>query len=273
MSFNFLPRDEGAFMLYLSVFFLTLLSTTPSFSLSPSSEKILSVHYGTTKEDALIFYHNGRVAHIPAAKKHLLTTSLSQKQKTFLTSQPFSSPEDLEQYSPSILESPQEVEKLFQNMRPDFNEKSQCYNRAHIWAYEWRTEKNLFTSKAWLFFTPQYIRKYKFDWWFHVAPYVHVISNNLVKERLMDKKYARSPLKLKEWTDIFIKDKSHCPMVNKYSDYADYPESSPCFVMKSSMYYYRPLDLEDRELKEKTKERWLGSEVIEAYLDGFNIVY
>jgi hypothetical protein len=260
-------------MLNLSVFFLTLLYSISSFSLSLSSEKIHSVHFGTSKEDALIFYSNGSVAHVPAAKKHLLTSSISEKQKKFFTPNTHSFSRDQAPYSPSLLESALEAEKLFQGMRADFDEKSQCYNRSHVWAYEWRTEKNLFTSKAWLFFTPQYIRKYKFDWWFHVAPYVHIFSNNVVKERLMDKKYARSPLKLKDWTDIFIKDKSHCPVVNDYSEYADYPESSPCYVMKSSMYYYRPLDLEEKELTEKIKQRWVGSEVVEAYRDGFNIVY
>jgi hypothetical protein len=260
-------------MLFISVFILTLLPLNYSQAFTPLQEKILSVDFGTNEEDALIFYSSGKVVHIPAAKKfsteninHGISKSLSEYKKKFQQNG------EIEKYSPSILESFDEAKKLFDEMRSDFDVKSQCYNRAHVWAYEWRTEKNIFSSKMWLFFTPKYIRKFKFDWWFHVAPMVHIINQNSVRERVMDKKYAKTPLKLKEWTDIFIKDQSDCPVINSYSDYADYPESSFCYVMKSSMYYYRPLDLEEIDFTHVTKQRWNGAEVINAYFDGFNII-
>jgi hypothetical protein len=263
-------------MLFLSLFLLTLLSTSHSFANPLIQEKIVSIHQGEKGENALIFYSSGRVVHIPAAKKHLLSSlkiSPQKKLKNFTTSDNSSSINmTSESYSPSILQSFEEAAKLFQETRSDYDEKSQCYNRAHVWSYEWRTEKNIFSSKVWLFFTHEYIRKYKFNWWFHVAPSVHVIHKNTVKERIMDRKYAKSPLNLKNWTDIFIRDQSHCPIVDQYSHYADFPESGSCFVMKSSMYYYRPLDLEEIELKGKTKQRWIASEVVDAYLDGFNMV-
>jgi hypothetical protein len=263
-------------MLLLSVLFLTFLSSSHSLANTLIHEKILSIHNGEEAEDALIFYSSGRVAHIPAAKKHLYSSQELDKHKKWkkITTSDISRsiPMTNGPYSPSILQSFEEAVRLLQETRSDYDEKSQCYNRAHVWAYEWRTEKNIFSSKVWLFFTPQYIRKYKFNWWFHVAPSVHVINKNAVKERIMDRKYAKSPLKLKEWTDIFMRDQSHCPVVDQYSHHADYPESGSCFVMKSSMYYYRPLDLEEIELKGKIKERWEAPEVIDAYLDGFNVV-
>ena len=104
-----------------------------------------------------------------------------------------------------------------------------------------------------------------------MAPMVHVVVNNEVKERVMDIKYAKGPLKLKQWTDIFMRDNADCPVVEKYSDHANYPESGSCFLMKSSMYYYQPVDLEQLELTGIGKSRWLAPEVKHAYLEAFDI--
>lgn len=174
-------------------------------------------------------------------------------------------------YSPSILKDINQARNYFYEQRADAHKESQCYNRAHIWSYEWRIKHNFYSSKAWLFFTRKYIRKNKFEWWFHVAPTVHVVINNEVKERVMDGKYARGPINLKQWTDIFIRDSSHCPVVEKYSDHANYPESGSCFVMKSSMYYYQPVDLEQLELTGISKTRWLEPEVKHAYDEAFHV--
>lgn len=121
------------------------------------------------------------------------------------------------------------------------------------------------------FFTRKYIRKYKFEWWFHVAPMVHVVHDGEVKERIMDIKYSKGPLKLKQWTDIFMRDSAHCRVVDKYTDQANFPESGSCFVMKSSMYYYQPIDLELLEVQGQEKMRWLEPEVRHAYMDAFQV--
>src|SRR5690606_5817297 len=131
--------------------------------------------------------------------------------------------------------------------------------------------RNLYSSKAWLFFTKKYIRKYKFEWWFHVAPMVHVVIDGEVKERVMDIKYARGPIKLKTWTDIFMRDRSDCPVVQKYSDHANYPESGTCFTMKSSMYYYQPIDLEKLERHQIEKNSWNAAEVQQAFMDALDV--
>jgi hypothetical protein len=172
-------------------------------------------------------------------------------------------------YYKSVLPSIRDVEDLFNTGRKDFIEDSQCYQRAHVWAYEWR-KKNVYPSKTWIFFTRQYIRKYNFDWWFHVAPSVHVMMSEGIKERILDIKYATTPLKLKSWTDIFIRDGSNCPVVDKYTDQADYPESSSCFVMKSSMYYYQPFELELKEVNGIEKSIWVKDEVARSYFEAFN---
>jgi hypothetical protein len=174
-------------------------------------------------------------------------------------------------YQPSILKSLDEARSFFYDARSPAKEESQCFNRAHVWTYEWRTKRNLYASKVWLFFTRKFIRKYKFEWWFHVAPMVQVVTDGAVKERVMDVKYARGPIKLKQWTDIFMRDNADCPVVQKYTDHADFPESGSCFVMKSSMYYYQPIDLELLESQGLTKTRWQEPEVKHAFMDAFDV--
>ncbi len=174
-------------------------------------------------------------------------------------------------FNPSILKDLDQAKSFFHEARIDAKEESQCFNRAHVWTYEWRTKKNLYASKAWLFFTRKFIRKHKFEWWFHVAPMVHVVHEGKVRERVMDIKYANSPIKLKHWTDIFMRDNADCPVVENYSDQALHPESVSCFLMKSSMYYYQPVDLEQLEITGLAKSRWLEGEVKQSYLEAFDV--
>jgi hypothetical protein len=125
--------------------------------------------------------------------------------------------------------------------------------------------------KSFIFFSKKYIRKFNFDWWFHVAPLVHVVNKNKIEERVMDIKYARGPRKMKEWSDIFMKDDSQCLIINQYSDFADWPESSNCYIMRTSMYYYQPLDMENLEKFGYEKNRWIESELQGAYAEAFNL--
>lgn len=173
-------------------------------------------------------------------------------------------------YNPSILKSVNEAQALF-NEAPYKQKESQCYNKAHIWAYEWRTKHKVYSSKIWIFFTRKYIREYEFEWWFHVAPYVHVVVGDQVKERVMDRKYTKGPIKINDWSNIFMRNSAKCPVVDKYTDQADYPESAHCFLMKSSMYYYQPVDLEKLEQDGTVRTRWIYPEVKHAYQEAFDI--
>lgn len=269
------------------------------FSLSAYADteiktQIHDIDVGMGNDVPLIFLTSGQVVSFPVGKKtdlDLLREGL-QKRTWFLftinedreivSMKEVSSPplaggmaEKLmsftEPYTPSILRNFEEAKTIFSESRANAVKESQCFNRAHVWSYEWRTKRNLYTSKAWVFFTRKFIRKYKFEWWFHVAPMVHVVQDGEVKERVMDIKYSKGPLKLKQWTDIFMRDSAHCRVVEKYSDQANYPESGSCFVMKSSMYYYQPIDLELLEVTGQEKTRWLEPEVRHAYMDAFQI--
>ena len=280
---------------FLSFFVLFFCTQTMWASVNATiSSSVHDIDLGVGSESPLIFLTNGKVLMYPSIDKSkisLLRESILKKtvfiftinkkkeivglnerhnpaQIVFPQKKLF---ENSQLYHPSILKNLSHAKNLFNSARPTEKEESQCFNRAHIWAYEWRLKENIYSSKVWIFFTRRFIRKYKFDWWFHIAPMVHVVTDREVKERIMDMKYAKGPLKLKQWTDIFMRDNSDCPVVDKYSDQANYPESGSCFIMKSSMYYYLPLDLEQSEILGTTKSRWHKSEVGQAYLEAFDV--
>lgn len=280
-------------MRLLLVFFLYLF-VSPLLATTEIKTQIHDIDMGQVNEEPLIFLSTGQVVTFPDGEKadftslyeamkrkawFVITINSEREITSFreiapppsLTNKMTAPPSLNGPYVPSILKNLDHARSFFYDARTTAREESQCYNRAHVWTYEWRTSRNLYSSKAWIFFTKRYIRKYKFEWWFHVAPMVHVIVNNSVKERIMDIKYAKGPLRLKQWTSIFMRDDADCPVVEKYTDQANFPESGSCFVMKSSMYYYQPVDLEKTEISGIQKSRWLEPEVRHAYKEAFEI--
>lgn len=279
-------------MRLLLVIVISLLMN-PLWADTQVSTQIHDIDMGSVTEEPLIFLTTGQVVTLEKWDKSRLDslregmkkrswfkiTLNDNKQITQLEiiDAPFSRPQMLKRisnspnFTPSILKNLDQARSFFNEARSDARQVSECYNRAHVWTYEWRVNHQLYSSKVWLFFTRRFIRKYKFDWWFHVAPMVHVIVNGEVKERILDIKYAKGPTKLKTWTDIFLRDRADCPVVKKYSDQANHPESGSCFVMKSSMYYYQPVDLEQLELTGIERYLWTEAEVRNAYLDAFEI--
>jgi Glutaminase len=177
-----------------------------------------------------------------------------------------------EAYMPSLLPDLTAAKKLFFDHRTPKSGETQCYNRAAVWTYEWRLSQKIYSNKIWIFFTQKYIRKYDFEWWFHVSPMVNVVVDGKIKERVMDMKYARGPLSIQQWTNIFMKDDAACPVVTKYSDHANFPESNTCFLQKSSMYFYQPIDLETMERFGNEKTGWVIPEVRAAYEEAFAVV-
>jgi hypothetical protein len=230
--------------------------------------KIEDIDIGNQNEPVLLFLTNGKVKRLDKRtafkKKEVLQFLKNGKQK-----KAFFFKED--HYYKSILENYDQVENLFHLARREYKEESQCYHRAHVWAYEWR-KMGVYSTKTWLFFSKKYIREHNFQWWFHVAPSVHVKTQDGIKERILDVKYGKSPQKLKDWTNIFIRDGSDCPIVEKYTDQADFPESNSCYIIKSSMYYFQPYELELHEINNISKTHWVKEEVQISYKDGFDIL-
>lgn len=175
-------------------------------------------------------------------------------------------PTPLDNFSVSII-TPEDGKSLFNTMNRKTRRWSQCYNRAHVWAYElskkYIDNKRLNIGKTWIFFTQKYIREYKYKWWFHIAPYTQYKNSNEIF--VMDRSFAKKPIALKSWTDIFMKNDAKCKIVKYYSHYRKNQQSESCYIILSSMYYWQPFNIENLEKGEAPKESFKIEELEKAY--------
>ncbi|MFL5786091.1 MAG: protein-glutamine glutaminase family protein, partial [Bacteriovoracaceae bacterium] len=160
---------------------------------------------------------------------------------------------------------------VLNNMRRTWTPTSQCYDRAHVWVYDEFYWHHRYFQKVFVFFSDSYISRYNYPWWFHVAPYAMVKLKGEVVERVMDPAFAQYPLKFKLWTDLFMKNQAECKVVDKYSDYSGHPNEDDCYIIKASMYFWQPRDLENFEKSSVEKKNFFDWELKYAYEEGFGI--
>ncbi len=274
----------------LTIILVSLLSISTHASVSLTTQ-IHDIDYGSQSGDeTLVLLKNGLVAKIkPTGQKNLSLDLLDYKDKWFKfkidknryiqgfteTISPSSAIDEnlglksFQNYVPTTVAS-MEVAKKYFNESPRNSKESQCFNRAMVWSYEWWKNHSTKSMKLFIFFSRKYIRAYNFEWWFHIAPYLHIMDNGKVVERAMDVKYSSRPLSFRDWSNIFMKNDAECKFVTKYSDYADYPFTGECYFMRANMYTYQPADLEMNEAWNYTKTNWVGKEVRDAYLEAFD---
>lgn len=281
---------------------LGLLVLTLCFPLLASTELTTQIHdidYGNhVGDEVLVLLKSGHVAKLGNVNAKILTQfkksrpshqwftfTLNQKReitKVVEVDQPeqvvapdesmYTPMNEKAEYVPTTIDSMATAKQLFREGRHSPKD-SQCFNRALVWTYEWWRKHSLRSQKILIFFTRNYIRRYDFEWWFHIAPYVHVMENGAVVERVMDVKYTRGPIPFRKWTDIFMKQDTECPVITKYSEYADYPYTGECYIMRTHMYTYQPADLQMYDAWNYKKESFVMQEVQGAYLEAFNITY
>ena len=173
------------------------------------------------------------------------------------------------EYAPTILSNEDSVQAVFSELNPNARQDSECYNRAHVWAYEEKIKRDLNAMKVFLFFTHQYIRDYNYGWWFHVSPFYVARSSTGTQDWVTDPVFTEGPLLTKDWTDIFIQPHTLCPQAKKYSDYSEHQEGVNCYVMKVSMYFWQPQDIEENENSGALKTYFIPEEIEWAYTQGF----
>lgn len=271
------------------IFFLLLLYPLASIS-AVLKVKIEKFDQGTKGEPDLIFLSDGRVGILPrnlsisSLRRSLINEGstiklkMSQSHKVESidvineeidsTSTELSSREIMS-YEPTILPDLETVNSIFKKMNRRWQRNSQCYNRAHVWSYEEFKRSGLLSKKVFIFYTRRYIRNYNFYWWFHAIPTVLANSEGTIVERALDPMFARSPLPMKMWSDIFIRSKRECPVITKYSQYANNQESEDCYLHFSSMYFWQPRDLDKLERSGFEKTSFINSEVDYAYWEAF----
>lgn len=279
--------------MWLVVLCSILVSFTASASVSVSA-RIHGIDYGQGAEKSFLLLSSGHVAWLKNSAnksrtgffekacrtREMMSFTLNDSSELISAEalpqkllpkkkhkQLFSPSEDF--YVPTIVESVVLAETYFEESR-EVELTSQCFNRAHVWSYEWFKNHGVLSNKTWIFFTRRYIREFEYNWWFHVAPSIAVKDGDVVREKVMDKEFSSHPQNIKAWTDMFMRDKASCPRVQKYSDYANYPESESCFLMRSSMFFHQPFDLETHETYEIFKSNWVDEDLKQAYLETFN---
>lgn len=169
------------------------------------------------------------------------------------------------EYNPTHLSSMSEAQTIFGRMNRQHQRQSQCYNRAHVWAYEEFKRSGLQSIKLFMFFTKRYIWDYNYGWWFHVTPMTYVADQAVT----LDRTFTRSPLSVKNWTLNFIRSRRDCPMVTKYSDYSQHQETEHCYLIPATMYFWQPRDLDQFERTGAQKTEFIKSEVNYAYWEAF----
>lgn len=261
--------------------------------------QIEDIDYGELpNEETLVFLSNGIVAKLNPQKwmqpkdffspthfkstwfkvklskeRLILNIKKDFKQKSHAqTSAHFHSNSELfETYIPTTIEDLSTAKNYFREAR--YNPKeSQCFNRAMVWTYEWWKKHSLRSQKILIFFSRNYIRRYNFEWWFHIAPLVHVLDKDKVVEKVMDRKYTSGPKGVIEWANIFLRNDAPCPMIKKYSDYADHPYTGECMLLRTHMFTYQPADLQMYEAWGYQKNSFVKKEVRDAYLEAFDEV-
>ncbi len=139
------------------------------------------------------------------------------------------------------VESEAVAKNLFLTMRTDTKSRSQCFNRAHVWAWELNKRyikgRKIQVGKIWLFFTKKYIRNYNYKWWFHIAPYI-TVNHDL---RVLDRSFTDGP------------------------DYREHQMAEDCYVIKSSVFYWQPWQVKNVELQGEERTEWLYGELKAAY--------
>lgn len=168
-------------------------------------------------------------------------------------------------YTPTKLASLDEATKIFQHLNPRHQRDSQCYNRAHVWAYEEWRRIGLQSMKLFMFFTTRYIWEYKYEWWFHVTPMTYVGDTPYA----LDRTFTRGPRLVKDWTLGFIKSRRDCPTVARYSQYYQNQNLEHCYLIPASMYFWQPRDLETFEQSGVFKKNFIPSEVNHSYWEAF----
>ena len=277
-------RFLGLCLLFLSAHSLATIQMTT---------KITDVDFGKDHQNqVLVFLENGRVVKLNSSDKVLsgqILTALKDQarltleldDKRFITSFKKSKLETknlevstpaapFEDYVPTTVASMKIAKTYFSEQRLPQKEETQCFNRAMVWSYEWWKAHSLKSNKLLIFFSRTYIRRYDFEWWFHIAPYVHIKTDDKVVERVMDKKYTGGPLEFRRWSNIFMKNDAECTVITKYSDYSENPYTGECFLFRTHMYTYQPADLQMYEAWGYSKSAFNMNEVKGAYLEAYS---
>lgn len=238
--------------------------------------------------EPLLFFSDGRVGRLPPGKRNWLRRiklALLERKNAVIhlnseqvvdgvrieNAPPENPHAEISQdatYHPSTI-SPKEADSIFQSLNLRTRRRAQCYNRAHVWAYESFKARSLYSMKVFMFFTLKYIREYRYRWWFHVAPFTQVQEGPTTRETVLDPIFMEGPVGLREWSDQFIRPKTECTVAAKYSEYEKLQNQVYCVFMKVPMYFWQPKDIEALEYGSRGKKVFIQDDIDHSYWQAF----
>lgn len=226
-----------------------------------TDDSIHSISKGSGGEPHLVKFNSGEVKFIEPADYH----TLSKYQKRLKTSQLYthSAPEekvlnpDEINFEPTLV-SDDEIQRIFKNFNPYMKRKSECSDRAHVWAWDEFTRTGTKSEKAFLMLTDTYIKRHRYKWWFHVAP---MFTTSSGQKMVMDFQFLDKPVTFTEWKNNLVFTKRECVTEFSFLAYdAGADQTQDCYVKFEPMYYYIPGDIGNRE-RGRGKTDWSSSEV------------
>ena len=172
-------------------------------------------------------------------------------------------------YEATVLPSYQAANDLFHRLDNNYLRRSECTDRAHVWAYDEYKKNGIISNKIFIFFTASYINRNNFKWWFHVAPLVKVNENGKIVDRVLDYQFMDRPSTVKEWSDLQVSSKRECKVTSKFSEYDVNPQTEDCYMIYASMYYRLPGEIQAQETIGEYRNDFFESEVNFARKTGF----
>lgn len=225
-----------------------------------TEDSVHSIVRGSEGEPHLVKFNSGAVKFIEAGEEYKLhqyesKINASQSLDSVLNNKMLALEET--DFEPSIVPDG-EIQEIFKRMNPFMRRKSECSDRAHVWAWDEFQKSGAKSQKAFLLLTDTYIKRHRYKWWFHVAPMYTSASG---QKMVMDKQFLDRPVTFTQWKNFLVFSKRECVTDFRFLDYnAGADQSQDCYTKFEPMYYYVPADIGARE-SGRGKTGWYNAEV------------
>ncbi|MBA2406235.1 MAG: hypothetical protein H0V66_15775 [Bdellovibrionales bacterium] len=239
-----------------SFMLIALLVLSFAAGAAATEDGVHSIVRGLEGEPHLVKFNSGAVTFIEPGQEHELA-SFEAKLKPAMSVENKSLAVFDSAFEPSVVPDGQ-LTAIFKRMNPYMRRKSECSDRAHVWAHDEFLKSGIKSQKAFLLLTDSYIKRTRYKWWFHVAPMYTTSSG---KKMVMDAQFFNRPVTFTEWKNNLVFSKRECVADFRFLDYnAGADQTQDCYTKHEPMYFYIPGDIGNFE-SGRGKTDWSTSEV------------
>lgn len=226
-----------------------------------TEDSVHSISIGGEGEPHLVKLNSGEVKFIEQDEHQLLAKYEKQlKASKALSETNFENKFLLQEetgFEPTLV-SDSDIQRIFNDFNPYMKRKSECSDRAHVWAWDEFNRTGIKSEKAFLMLTDTYIKRHRYKWWFHVAPMFTTTSG---KKMVMDFQFLNRPVTFTEWKNSLVFTKRECVTDFSFLAYdAGADQTQDCYTKFEPMYYFIPGDIGNRE-RGRGKTGWNSYEV------------